>query len=138
MKSTKIVELIENTLGWAAPIGEPLWKVRSREAGKLNRKIATRPSFYTERNILLAIEYCRREHITIETPVGVLGFVEAAVREANKPEVERPLDQAIAEAIAWEQDNEQQGFGHWVTRLRRANGAARRDVLTEWKQARGL
>lgn len=137
--ATEFVKMVENTLGWAPPLEstKPLWQVRSIEAGKVNRKIATNPNLYTWHNLELAVEYLRRRRQPVKSPVGVLFKVEAALGEANAPAPISNLGDEINRAIEVELSHAREGHEEWVGRLIRADGSARRDVLDTWRAERG-
>lgn len=142
MTNVQLVELTENTLGWALEppkhrANVPLYRLRIVEASKLKRKRATKPYLYTEQNFLLALEYCRREHISVG-PLGVLSYIERALEEANKPETFIDVEDAISQALMYEKEQKLPGHSQWIVRLTRASGPdARQAVYQEWKRERG-
>lgn len=131
---TDFVEHVENTLGWVPPVTDkrPLWRCRQVEVVKLGRKIKERPKLYAMDNLLLAVEYCRRNKIELKSPVGVCFLVERALKETHVDEVsdlDAAVDLAISEAWTASRDD-------WVRRLSRAVGPARADVVREWQHVR--
>lgn len=133
--STALVRHIENALGWLPPADDtrPDWKIRSIEAGKINRVIKKNKSLYTFDNLLLAVEYCRRKKIEVKAPVGVCYFVEQALAAAQvgaPTNVQADIARALEEARAAGEDD-------WVRRLWRAQGAsAKAEALEGWREHR--
>lgn len=136
-KTTDLVTLISNQLGWAPPLDDnrPPWKVKATEASKLSRGIAKDPALYTFANLELAVEYMRRKHITPHSPLAVLTFVKPALKAANTVEV-RPLGELVDEAIAYEYEQQAPGWEKWASRLTNAFGAYRQEVYDAWRADR--
>lgn len=131
MNLVEFCKHVEGRLGWEPPQGdveEPDFRRYGAEAAKVKRKIATDPDRFTWRNLKLAVEYCRRQHLT-RTPVGVFAYVDAAVEKATVPvdDVEAALQQAMR------QENAKGDPEGWAARMMRASGRYRAEVLEEWR-----
>jgi hypothetical protein len=133
---TDFVIHVENQLGWTPNESQPLHKVRGIEVAKLKRKIAEKPTLYTWRNLLIAVEYCRRKQIRVASPVAVCWKVEKALKEIGPEAPVSPVAERIQKAIAWEHEHDLSGKDDWVSMLTRAAGDAREHVLADWKRAR--
>lgn len=138
MNNVDLVQATENTLGWVPvqPGDVPLFRLRIVEAAKLKRKRATRPTYYTEANFMLALKYCRQEHVCV-SPVGVLSYVQAALERANAPQTFEDIEDGISAALTYEKEVQPPGYRQWIVRLTRASGTARRQVYEEWQRERG-
>lgn len=133
MNATEFCEHVENTLGWEPPElkpGQPGWKRYMGEAAKLNRKIKTRPDLYTWDNLLLTVEWLRRQR-KAAGPTGVCWFVVEALKEAPAPD---PLsDRLTGEVFDALTEAMVAGEPDWVETLARATGSARHQVLIDWR-----
>lgn len=134
--STDLVKHIENTLGWCQPWDDlrPAWKVRSIEAGKINRAIKRNPKLYTMENLLLAVEYLRIRKQPVKSPIGVIYTVEKAIKEMPKPE--KVTDLAAARERALERVRDRYPLNHpergrWIRRLQNSKGQVFLDALEE-------
>jgi hypothetical protein len=140
MNYVDFVIKVENTVGWVLPLNKPVYRARAAAAGAVKKKVATKPTLYTDRNLLLALEYCRRERIQVTSPAAVLWHVEEALKQANTVEVVAPvrsdLTQQIAEAVKWEHYRDDEDSSGWLMRLQRAQGGGREAVLEDWSEAR--
>lgn len=134
MTYVDFVERVENMLGWVPKGKGTAYKLRSIEASRLKRKMDTNPALYTWENMLLALDWCRRNKYAT-TPTGVCWKVEQAVKQAAD---EKPLTETgagIQAAISVEQGRRDSLSEYWITRLSRSSGQARDDVLLEWREA---
>lgn len=145
--ATDIVVLCENVLGWLPDPTKELWRERSVHAGRLKRAMAKHG--YTIEQLELAVEFCRRRKEAVKTPAGLVFKVQRALEMANEPETkttfegqdwvtvkpETDLSTLVDEAISWEHMHEDHFSLGWITRLARAVGDYRLDVLKEWKEA---
>lgn len=85
-------------------------------------------------DLRLAISYCVREQLRIESPLQLPPFVTSArTLAASTDAVHTSIDERLEAAIAWENDHPDDGY--WLTRLGRAVGPNRRKVLHEWSEA---
>lgn len=134
--SSDLVRWCENMLGWLPPEDKPVWKSRSVEAGKLNRKRKGDRKM-TIANLLLAGEYCRAHRIEIKSPVALCFYVEKAMKLAQEQETVSDLAADMTAALTYERALPEPD-PTWVTRLIRAQGDVRAEVLEEWRQARGF
>jgi len=132
---TDIVVACENTLGWVPDPGKPLWKARSVEAGKLNRAAAKDPKKVTVDNLALAVEFSRKRRRPVTSPLGLIHRIEDALVFARDETVLSDLGQAVQDAVNLELFMDRHDAGIWITRLTRAQGEFRLDVLNEWKEA---
>lgn len=132
MKWQKFVEHCENTLGVTYPDDLPIWRARGVATMVLKKKIATKPEYYTWDNLMLAVAYLRKQQMTVQHPVAVCWWVEAALEVAATPTPPRPLGELIDSALAVEQMQRLFGWQYWVGRLVRSMGNARQDTYDEW------
>jgi hypothetical protein len=135
--ATELVILCENMLGWTPPDDKPLFKARSIEAGKLNKKIATNPKLYSLANLELALQMSFEEREPITSPVALCWRVERALKKAAPVEIKTDWEQETQRALEWEMaapvTSERE---YWVQRLTRVHGTdARKDLLNEWRGA---
>lgn len=87
-------------------------------------------------DLRLAISLCVRRRVFLNAPIQLVSFVEAARKLAADPDaVQTDIDRELEDAIAWENDQDDPEHLHWITRLGRAVGATRRQVLSEWREA---
>lgn len=91
----------------------------------------------------LAVEYCNRHHIHIENPVWVFKHIADAKHEAHQlAQQQEDVSVEIQRAVACERalaDKRSEGWlvaDGWIERLVRARGAARKEVLEEWRNER--
>lgn len=146
--ATDIVILCENALGWTPPDNVPVWKSRSVHAGLL-RKAMVKHGVSLE-DLELAVAFCEREREPIKSPAALVYKVERARELANvnpttttvhkaayKTEVveETDLSMDVQRALEWEQMHEDHLSLGWITRLTRAQGDYRRDVLKDWERS---
>lgn len=129
-----IVLLCETHLGWASPnLKTPLWKVRQVEAGKLKRAMAQDEKVTLPR-LELAVELCRRKRTYIKSPVALVYMIDE-VLENSHTYVVHELAEQIADAVATEYASGRGDATEWISRLVRAQGPYRADVLAEWRAA---
>ena len=137
MNAMEFVIDVENSLGWSGPDSSKPYKARIAEAGKVKRKIASRPSYFSDENIALALAYCQRNKLSVRSPVGVLNFIQQALRDAPVAQInEQILEERISAAIGWEREHGGAQADDWIRRLVRAEGAARQQVYDQWYQER--
>lgn len=94
------------------------------------------PDLYTLDNLVLAIEYCRRKHIEIESPRQLVGFVKSALEIAQDM---TPLTSVEADrqgAIDAELGEPREDSDYWIGRLSRAQGPGLLVALTAWRATR--
>lgn len=128
-----IVVACENVLGWVPDESKPLWKARANAAGAVKRAMAKHN--VTLDQLELAIEYCRRKKEAIASPAALVFRVEQALELANEPEPELDVSTDVEAAVQWERDHEDHFSLGWITRLTRAVGNYRAEVLQEWRSA---
>lgn len=144
-----IVKLCENQLGWIPPSGMPIWRARALHAGILTKAMTKHGASIED--LELTIELCQRERWPITTPAALVHKVEKARELSNAPSTTTvpkasggykrvvhevtDLAAAVDTAVAWEQMNEDHFSLGWITRLVRAVGDYRGEVLDEWKEA---
>lgn len=133
----EVIRACENVLGWVPPRGMPLSTARTLYAAKLEKAAQEQPGLVTERNLLLAVELCRRERTPIQSPMFLCHRIKDALRLAASPEAERPLGTQVDEALTREGMRADDESSYWRGRLMRASGNARAEVLQEWREARG-
>lgn len=134
----QLTELIENQLGCPPPNPKNVdrWRARVILANRIKRQIGKNPKKFTWANLEAAVAYVRARHIVINSPMAVFYYVDRAIRLAAEPEDERPISNAIDDAIAWEHEHHQPGWGDWITRLVNAFGPARHIAVDEWRKVR--
>lgn len=135
MTPMSFCQLVEGRLGWSPgdfPPDVPGWQRYRAEAGKVQRKMRQDPARYTWRNLKLAVEFLRRQHLT-RTPIGVFAYVDAALAKSAVPETQ--IEGRIQAAIAAE--TAQGDPDGWAARLMRVHHSYRLEALVEWEAARG-
>lgn len=141
--ATEFCRLVSNRLGYVPPgYGEkPDWQVWRIEEAKLNRTIAAHEKkergtkgLFTWPNLELAVEYLWRQRKSVKSPAGVLYYVKAAVDASNIEAPRTDLTAEVNAALAWEMAQEP-GNADWISRLTRAHGSARADLLEAWRKA---
>lgn len=148
--ATALLLEIENRLGWdpyevALAKGEPVFKVRATEAGKLNAAMKRKPKGkqppVTLANLALAVEYAQRHRLEVKAPYGVVYLIEKAIeeRDADAPAtgVDGDFESNWIAAIEYEEFNADDRSAYWMGRFMRAVGPARKDVLNEYYAERG-
>lgn len=130
------VRHVENTLGFVLDPDKPAWRSRSIEASKVKRKRAKDPEKYSMRNLLLTVEYLRRNKREVKSPAAVCWLVDEALEHVLTDEPS-DLDSQIATAIETERTFGDQESGEWIGWLSRARGPARAEVLASWRRQRG-
>lgn len=131
--ATDVVVLCENILGWVPDENMPIWKARAVHAGRLKKAMAKHE--VTLDQLELAIEYCRRRREPVKSPAGLVFKVARALELANEPVVTADLETSVSEAIGWERDHEDHFSLGWITRLTRAIGDYRAEVLKDWRES---
>ncbi len=136
LKPTQFVLILENTLGLPLDMSMPEWKARSIQAGQVKKKIAKNPRLYSWDNLLVAVEWCREHKKEIKQAAGIFHFVEQALKErADSGALTDSLSRRVDAAIEREKSlGDPDGF---VSRLTRASGPVRGEVLAELQQIRG-
>jgi hypothetical protein len=136
-----IVTGCSNYLGWEPRLrpGQPYWEAYQLEVRKLRaaiesgRRIPKQQATLT--NLALALEYSRRNHLPVHSPIALLHRIPEALALAYIPPAVSDLEAAITNAIAWEKTRDDDQSLRWIHRLVRASGPGRRDVMNDWKQA---
>lgn len=131
----RLVLSCENTLGWQPPAGEPLTKARARVTRQILRQLEEQPDL-TLHDLKLAIELMRERRMTLFSPASLIHFVAEARDRGASTDVQGPLELQVQAAKRWELEHELPGYDDWLTRLVRARGDFRADVLDEWRTAR--
>lgn len=114
----------------------PWWKVRGQEIGKIKRSRFKRKIPIA--TLVLTADFCVRHHITVRNITSLYRHIydaEVEQRLLKRTAESVALDDLIAEAVAHERAS---GGSAWMDRLLRAQGAARKEVLAEWKRERAL
>lgn len=134
--ATDLVVMVENTLGWLPDHMRygSVWKARSIEAGKINKKLKANPQV-TLADLELALEYCWRKREPVASPVALFWRVDDAKAMANEPSTISVLSATVETAVEWEMSHDMPEKELWVGRLTRAHGSARDDVLRDWREA---
>lgn len=137
--ATALVELAENGLGYdphsiAAEKGQPVWKIKAMEAGKLNAAMKKRADCTLE-NLTISYDYCRKHKVQALTPYVLVTMLKKALEEHRAPEVTTDLETAIASAIRIEQARNDGTSTLWLGRFQRAIGPGRQVLYDEWVQA---
>lgn len=135
--ATELCALVENTLGWTPIVSDkmPRWRAIAIMAGRVNKKIETNPKLYTWRNLEIAVAYLWAKRQQVRSPMGIFYVVEDAVAQSYETP-QQPLGDQVEQAIRTEYEIDDAQTIRWVTRLSRAFGDARADVLVEWRAAR--
>lgn len=133
-----LVKYIENTLGWTWPWEDtrPPWKIRSIEAGKI-KKVAQKRKLKVS-DLVTTVDWMRVNRMPVESPVGVVYFVERALKEVGKEQRIDDVEQAVAATLREvEQSNLPEARKReWSGRLRRVRGVAALDLVGEWRSGR--
>lgn len=135
--ATDLVILCENLFGCVSAVadGTPVFRMRSIEAGKINRAMAKDPMNITLDNLELAANYCFQKRIPIKTPYGLVFKIPQALDLVAAVEPTSDLAESVQRALAWEADNPDDFSGGWAERLTRAHGDARGLLLKDWHEA---
>ena len=135
--ATELLQLIENTLGWTPNVTEttPRWRAVANMAGRINKKVKTNPQLYTWENLELAVNFLWKARQAVYSPMLVFSVVEQAVAEKHH-EPPRPLGVQVEDALRLEYEIDDAQSHLWISRLSRAFGTYRADVLAEWRAAR--
>jgi hypothetical protein len=120
----------ENALGWV-PEGD-LYRARAIHHKILTKAMGKRG--YSDRDLRLALNWCRRKQQPISSPMQLLAYVEDAREHAVDADTHTDLDTEVSDAITWEYANPDEHSGYWITRLNRAAGPVRQLVLVEWHE----
>lgn len=134
-----IVEACENQLGWQPPYQPdvPPFRTMAIEVHKLKKAMES-PRFRVvanARNLALALEFSRRRHLPIQSPITLLHRIPDALAYADSTPVASPTAIQVTTAIRWEQSTDDIDSLRWIHRLTRAAGPGQVEVLTEWKAA---
>lgn len=128
--ATEFVEAVENLLGWVP--AEPRWKSIRTEAAKVKRKRSTNLPLYSFDNLELAIALLRRERKAVQSPVAVLWHVERALKMGEVVVETDELDAQVTELVEYlAEHGDPDG---WTSRLVRAQGRGRQEVLDEYRR----
>ncbi len=131
MNISQVLDACENDLGWV-PEGD---RLTVRKAQFTILKHAMTKHGFTVDDLALAVAWAARRRLPIQKPIQLIGFVDEARAVAAEPVVVHPIEDQISEAIVWEDEHPDADSRRWVSRLIRAMGPARWDVLVEWRQA---
>lgn len=112
---------------------EPYFKARGMEIGKIKRSRGARKVSIPE--MVRAARYCHRHGIAVLYVTELYKHLSAAAREQRELAVPQ-LQKQIDEAIACERSLAGPDSSDWVSRLSRAQGQYREEVLAEWRQTR--
>lgn len=86
------------------------------------------------RDMACAARYCYVHHVQIHQSYELCVHIVVAKRDARRravPDLDRDIELAVTVA-------RDRGEGEWASRLLRARGALRQEVLDEWRQQRPL
>lgn len=133
------VEYVSNQLGWSpeTPAALPMHRRMIIWASRVKKKVADNPSFYSWNNLVLAVEYMRRQHLEIRTPLAPFAYIPSALKVAADTTTSAMSD-LIDQAIEYELSHQLPGWESWRDRLARAFGGYRQQAYQEWQQARGV
>jgi hypothetical protein len=109
---------------------EPYFKARGTEMGKLKRTMTARQVGIPE--AVLAARYCYRHRIPVLWTTEIFKHLAAARREAAefaRGDIQREMEAAIR----CERSLARASSDDWVSRLTRAQGDYRREVLDSWR-----
>lgn len=140
--ATQLLELFEEMCGWDPYADEPDlagWKKKAIEAGKINRKVATKPDTYSWANLAETVRYCRRNRLEVKAPMGLFFHVDEAIlakRRADKARAASEKDMTYERAL--EIERSRPDGAAWVAKFTRAAGPARKELLAEWTATRQL
>lgn len=118
----------------AATTSEPYQKWAGLEAHKLSLTMKKRD--ISNADFVLCVDYCHAMRLRIENPVWVFKFLSDARVWAVSQKPDSDLATRINNAIARERALADAHSEGWVSRLARARGPYREEVLTEWAQQR--
>lgn len=139
-KALGFIKHCEDVLGWLPNPNPrvPRTQARRQCATRLVAAMKEDPERYTWHNLLLAVELVRREKTVIRSPLYLLHRVDDALKLANAPVAEVPLEEAIRAALMRESvtpDDERSRY--WTVRFTRATGRYRREAYDAWLAERG-
>ena len=131
----KTIRMGENQLGWHPPAGQPITKWRAYIEKRLLEQKRDHPRM-TPENLELAIIYLFKKKIDCP-PLSLYKWLDEVLDHVNSTrDVVRPVADLIDEAIKLEYAREGDPTAdYWRTRLARAWGDFRLQVLDEWRAA---
>lgn len=140
---TDLLKVVENELGWCPAWDDPRppWKIRATEVSKLKRVIKKmekdNPRLrgeYTIENLLITVEYLKREKEHIKSPVYLAYALERALEwhhDMRLGDLEARVEAAKVQVRTHLAGAERE---RWLQQLTRARGDALVDLLSEWEQ----
>lgn len=111
----------------------PPWEYKRNQIGMLSRGMKARRLHPDD--VEFTIRWCAERHLLVPHVNTLLRHVEEALRWQRSQFRGDQLEAEMADAIASERSLDPDG--RWLGRLVRAKGDARRELLAEWRQARG-
>lgn len=137
---TDLLKVVENELGWCPAWDDPRpnWKVRATEVSKLKavikkleRENSRMKGKYTVENLLITVEYLKREKELIKSPVYLAYACERALawhHDARLDDLEARVERAKASVRSLFTGPERQ---RWLSQLTRARGEPLVELLDE-------
>lgn len=121
---------------WWSGLDEPYWKYAGMEAHKLS--LSMRKHRITPEEFRLLVDYAHAQRLRIEHPVWLFRLLPEAKLWRSELRSREPSDieREIADAVARERTLADHMSQDWITRLIRARGDYRKEVLQEWVAAR--
>jgi hypothetical protein len=125
----------ENKLGWIPDVGRGRDIHQARAITHRVVSIALSKRLYSVDDLALALAYCKRKRQPINHPLQLIPLI-AEARTLAGPKA-RPigLDIRQGEAIAWEQQRQDDDSSYWIGRIVNSLNAGLEDVLAEWTAA---
>lgn len=122
---------------WTPEHPEPYQKWSGMESHKLF--LVMRKRKISNDEFVLCVRYCQRHHKRIENAVWVFRFISEAkqeLREALKSKPSGELAIGVDEALRYERALAAEDSKTWISKLTRAVGPYREEVLNDWRAAR--
>jgi len=137
-----LLKVVENELGWCAAWDDPRppWKIRATEVSKLKRviqklereNVSLRGKFTIE-NLLVVVEYLKREKDHIKSPVYLAYALERSLEwyhDQRLGHLEERVERAKRQVSTHLEGIERET---WMRKLTRARGDQLVELITEWE-----
>lgn len=121
---------------WWSGMDMPYFRYAGMESHKLY--LGMRKRRISPDDFRLVVDYAQAHHLRIENPAWLFRFVPDARAWRNEIASQAPSEiaQLIDEAVRYERTLADEMSQGWITRLTRARGEYRQEVLDEWNKAR--
>jgi hypothetical protein len=125
----------ENKLGWIPEQARGQDIYRARAVVHRIVSLALSKRHYSVDDLALALAYCKRKRQPITHPLQLIPLIPEARALAGPQARPISLDIRQGEAIAWEQQRQDDDSSYWIGRIVNSLNAGLEDVLAEWTAA---